>query len=119
MSRYLHIQQWSPQKLVFLGNDLPDFNNKIRAHIDTFHTFLTEVKNTEGGGTIEGLINALLVRLENGQRPFHRRSTDSPLERILSDGFYAVFHRRWQRNFADEQLLVLDGTLFRKLNSKI
>ena len=114
MSRYLHIQQWSPQKLVFLGQELPEFNQKIRLAISDFHVFLSTVRTTESDGTMDGLVNALLNRLENGQRPFHRKSTDSPLERILSDGFYAIFHTRWQREFSDEQLLVLDGSQFSK-----
>ena len=34
------------------------------------------------------------------------------IERILSDGFYAIFHRYWQTEFPDDQLAVIDGNQF-------
>ena len=65
---------------------------------------------------ILGLVNALVKRFKARQRPFGISSTKDPIELILSDGFYAVFHRRWQEFFPDEQLKVIDGNRFCKLN---
>ena len=61
-----------------------------------------------------GLIEALLIRFKRRMRPFGIATTSNPIELLLSDGFYAVFHKRWQEYFPDEQLLVVDGTKFCK-----
>ena len=46
------------------------------------------------------------------------RATKDPIEIILSDGFYAIFHERWLQNFPERQILVLDGSQFRKYKSE-
>ena len=61
-----------------------------------------------------GLVEALLVRLKRRMRPFGIKATKNPIELLLSDGFYAVFHKRWQEYFPDEQLKVIDGSKYCK-----
>ena len=46
-------------------------------------------------------------------RPFNVHGTTA-FERILSDGLYAVFHRRWLEYFHEDQLLVVNGNEFCK-----
>ena len=65
--------------------------------------------------TFSGLVEALLVRLKRRMRPFGIKATKNPIELLLSDGFYAVFHKRWQEYFPDEQLKVIDGSKYCKL----
>lgn len=118
LSRFLHIQhgvatkKFTPVKLKGLGHTLETFNDNLRKTIKSFGSFLEEIKKTEGGGNMEGLVNALVKRFKARQRPFGISSTKDPIELILSDGFYAVFHRRWQEFFPDEQLKVIDGNRF-------
>lgn len=52
-------------------------------------------------------------RLKADKRPF---GSDNFIEKVISDGFYAVFHKRWQQVFPEEQLLVIDGSQYRKKN---
>jgi len=59
---------------------------------------------------ILGLISALTARFISGKRPFGAKSTPDRIERILSDGFYAVFHQHWLKYFSSEQIRVLDGS---------
>jgi len=47
-------------------------------------------------------------------RPFGIHATKDPIELILSDGFYAVFHQRWMEVFSADQMLVLDGSKYCK-----
>ena len=56
----------------------------------------------------------IIFRYKRKMRPFGVRATKNPIEIILSDGFYAVFHQRWIDYFPPEQLLVIDGSQFRK-----
>ena len=60
------------------------------------------------------MVEALLIRLKRRMRPFGIKATKNPIELLLSDGFYAVFHRRWQEYFGEEQLKVIDGSRYRK-----
>ena len=123
MSRYLHIQhgvnihKFAPKKLASIGETLEQFNRNLRNTIRDFGVFLEDVKNQEGDGTMEGLIEALIFRYKRKMRPFGVRATKNPIELILSDGFYAVFHQRWREYFPDHQMLVIDGNQFCKLIS--
>merc|ERR1739838_729617 len=118
MSRFLHIQhgvaikKFTPSKLQGLGHTLDSFNDNLRKTIKNMGAFLEEVKQTEGGGTMEGLVEALHKRYKTRQRPFGISATKDPIELIISDGFYAVFHKRWQEFFPDDQLKVIDGNRF-------
>lgn len=118
MSRFLHIQhgvaikKFTSSKLKGLGHTLDAFNDNLRKTIKNMGAFLEEVKQTEGGGTMEGLVNALHKRFKSRQRPFGISATKDPIELIISDGFYAVFHKRWQEFFPDDQLKVIDGNRF-------
>lgn len=120
MSRYLHIEhgvhikKFAAKKLAGLGTTLEIFNHNLRHTIRDFGVFLEDVKNREGDGTMEGLVEALIFRYKRKMRPFGVRSTKNPIEIILSDGFYAVFHQRWKEYFPDHQLLIIDGSQFRK-----
>jgi len=111
LSRYLHIQKHAAQKLPELGETLDEFNDNLRVAAQDFSDFLSEVQSNEGFGTIEGLVDALLFRLKNQMRPFDIQKT-SGFEKILSDGLYSVFHRRWLEFFHEDQLLVVNGNEF-------
>ena len=54
----------------------------------------------------------MLQRLNKKRRPFDKKETEDPIELILSDGIYAVFHKNWQAYFPDNQLVVIDGNQF-------
>ncbi|CBY33618.1 unnamed protein product [Oikopleura dioica] len=86
------------------------FNDMLRHRLPEFQYFLNDIAVHEGNGTIPGLVNAMLDRLDGAQRPFHVKSQFDLVERILSDGFYATFHLRWLQYFNRKQLLVIDGT---------
>lgn len=111
LSRYLHIQKHAVQKLPELGDTLEEFNDNLQVAATDFSNFLEEVKNTEGFGTMDGLVEALLFRLKHEMRPFDIHTTTT-FEKILSDGLYSVFHRRWLEYFHEDQLLVVNGNDF-------
>lgn len=112
LSRYLHMLKWTPQKLPTLGYSLEEFNKNLRIAASDFQNFLNEIKHTEGFGTIDGLVEALLFRFKNGLRPFGNQT--NAFEKILADGFYSVFHRRWLDFFHESQILVVNGNDFLK-----
>ena len=89
----------SPQKAELLGGNLTMFNDMLRHRLPEFQYFLNDIAVHEGNGTIAGLVNAMLDRLDGAQRPFHVKSQYDLVERILSDGFYAAFHLRWLQYF--------------------
>ena len=66
LSRFLHIQhgvatkKFTPVKLKGLGHTLETFNDNLRKTIKSFGSFLEEIKKTEGGGNMEGLLKFLL-----------------------------------------------------------
>ena len=80
MSRYLHIDhgvqigKFSSKRLSKLGNNLSEFNSNLRNTIRSFGKFLEDVKNSEGGGTMDGLIRALTFRYKRKMRPFGQGS---------------------------------------------
>ena len=118
LSRYLHIENhvktksFDKSRLTALGGNLDGFTKKLKKTIKSFQAFLDNVRKTEGDGSFKGLIDALLQRFNKKRRPFHIKETKDPIELILSDGFYAVFHRYWQAYFPDNQLIVIDGNQF-------
>ena len=79
LSRFLHIEShakssgknsaWK-KRLKGLGSTLDGFNLKLSKSIKTFQAFLNQVKQNEGNGTMEGLIEALLIRFRRRERPF-------------------------------------------------
>lgn len=77
MSRYLHIEhgvsikKFSTRKLIGVGNSLDEFNRNLRHTIRDFGIFLEDVKNREGDGTMAGLIEALIFRLEFFDQDFN------------------------------------------------
>jgi len=118
LSRFLHLQhgvgtgKFKPDKLEGFGHTLDEFNRKLKVTLKNLGDFLEDVKQNEGHGTMEGLVNALLVRFKRRMRPFGIHATKDPIELILSDGFYAVFHQRWMEVFSADQMLVLDGSKY-------
>lgn len=70
MSRFLHIQhgvaikKFTSSKLQGLGHTLESFNDNLRKTIKNMGAFLEEVKQNEGGGTMEGLVDALHKRFK-------------------------------------------------------
>ena len=118
LSRYLHIEnhvkikKFDKSRLTAFGGNLDGFTKKLKKTIKSFQTFLDNVRTNEGDGSFEGLIAALLERLNKKRRPFDIKEMEDPIEVILSDGFYAVFHRNWQAYFPDNQLVVIDGNEF-------
>ncbi|CAG5109557.1 Oidioi.mRNA.OKI2018_I69.chr2.g4077.t1.cds [Oikopleura dioica] len=118
LSRFLHLQhgvgieKFKEDKLDGFGHTLDEFNRNLKITLKKFGDFLEDVKQNEGHGTMEGLVNALLVRFKRRMRPFGIHATKDPIELILSDGFYAVFHQRWMEVFPKEQMLVLDGSKY-------
>ena len=118
LSRYLHIEsnvkikKFPRKRLTAIGGTLDGFTEKLRKTIKSFKSFLDEIRRKEGDGSIDGLIRALFRRFKQRQRPFGIQATKDPIELILSDGFYAVFHRNWQSYFPNNQLMVIDGNQF-------
>ena len=70
LSRFLHIQsgvatkKFSATKLQGLGHTLETFNNNLRKTLKNMGAFLEDIKINEGGGTIDGLIDALHRRFK-------------------------------------------------------
>ena len=56
LSRYLHIQKHTPQKLGDLGQTLEDFDEKLATAGADFRDFLNDIKRDEGFGTMEGIL---------------------------------------------------------------
>lgn len=118
LSRFLHLQhgvaikKFHQNKLEGIGHTLDEFNKNLKKTIKDFGNFLEDIKQAEGHGTMEGLVDALLIRLKRRMRPFGIKATKNPIELLLSDGFYAVFHKRWQEYFPEEQLKVIDGSKY-------
>jgi hypothetical protein len=100
--------------LAGLGLTFKEFNKNLRHTVRDFGVFLEDVKNQEGDGTMHGLVQALDFRYKRKMRPFGVRATKNPVELVLSDGFYAVFHKKWQEHFPDGQILTIDGGTFCK-----
>jgi len=116
LSRYLHIQKHAEQKLPHLGFTLQEFNDKLREEVPKVVKYIKDIKANEGGGTMEGLIEALAYRYENNMRPFTLSKEEGAghIEVILADGFYAIHHQSWLKYFDEDQLLVVNGNNFLK-----
>ena len=118
LSRYLHIEsnvkskKFPRTRLTAIGGTLDGFTEKLRKTIKNFKPFLDEIRRKEGNGSLDGLMQALYRRFKRRQRPFGISATKDPIELILSDGFYAIFHQNWQAFFPDKQLIVIDGNQF-------
>jgi len=113
LSRFLHIQKHAQQKLTTLGYTLEEFDEKLKVAVPEFMKLLSEIKETEGGGTMDGLVKALSLRNKNFLRPFNLKKGDH-FEMILADGLYAVHQQSWLDHFSKEQMLVVNGNNFLK-----